>query len=131
VDMRQDHTLARKVHSYRRANDPAALSQAIREVFAEVGSASDSLSANAAFEELQGLPNEAATAIIAALATTGNEPIGGRLNAPEPMPRPPQGSSSQPYPSAPRKKGLPGGSVVLVVIAIVGIKVISKLMRKG
>lgn len=35
VDMKQDHSLATRVHSYRRADDDAALEKAIQEVFAE------------------------------------------------------------------------------------------------
>lgn len=35
VDMRQDHSLARQVHSYRRADDDVALDKALQEVFAE------------------------------------------------------------------------------------------------
>ncbi len=131
VDMQQDHTLAKTVHSYRRANDPASLSQAIREVFAEVGSASDGLSGDAAFEELQGLPTEAASAIITSLATTGNEPIGSQLGSrpgPVPQPRQTNGSTSQ---SRPSKKHKNGNFIFVVIIAIIGINVISKLMRKG
>lgn len=35
VDMKQDHSLAKHVHSYRRADDDAALEKALQEVFAE------------------------------------------------------------------------------------------------
>jgi uncharacterized protein YegL len=76
VDMARDHTLATKVHSYRRANDPGALKQAIQEVFAEVGRASDGQSGESAFEELAGFPEEAAMATISALVSSGNHPIG-------------------------------------------------------
>jgi len=82
VDMQQNHTLAHKVHSYRRADDPRALSQAIREVLAEVGSATDGLAGGQAFEELNGLPMEAATAIITAFASTGNHGIGTKAGDP-------------------------------------------------
>lgn len=131
VDMRQDHTLAKKVHSYRRANDPASLSQAIREVFAEVGSASDGLSGDVAFEELKGLPNEVATAIITSLATTGNEPIGTQIGAQSPAPVP-QPIQSHPSPAVPvRKHKDRGNLVVLVIIAIIGVQVIKQMFRKG
>lgn len=127
VDMDRDHTLAKKVHSYRRANDPASLSRAIREVFAEVGSASDGMSDAAAFAELQGLPTEAAKAIISSLAATGNEPIGRVLPSPSPRPR------TQPAPPyRPAKKSRFGTNefFALIAIAAVVIKVITSLTRK-
>ena len=133
VDMRNDHTLALQVHSYRRANDPDSLRQAIREVFAEVGAAGDGLSGDAAFEELEGLPTEAAMAMITALSTTGNDPIGGTAAAQnahsQPQPRKINSSSSPP----PQKRGSNNGAgvIVLVVSVIIGIQVVKKLIQKG
>lgn len=77
VDMSRDHTLATKVNSYRRANDPESLKAAVREVFAEVekGGKGDS-SANAAFEELSGFPDQLAMTMVSTLVSTGNHPIG-------------------------------------------------------
>jgi uncharacterized protein YegL len=130
VDMRQDHTLARKVHSYRRANDPASLKKAIREVFAEVGAAADGLAGNAAFEELQGFPNEAAMTIISALATTGNEPIGAHaVAAAKPKPKPRQTNPS--HASPPRKRGSRNGIFVLAVAAVIGVQMVKHFIRKG
>jgi uncharacterized protein YegL len=76
VDMAEDHLLARKVNSYRRANDPQALSRAIQEVFAEVGKSRDGAGDDEAFAELSGFPTEAALAVVVALAAAGNAPIG-------------------------------------------------------
>ncbi len=76
VDMAEDHLLARRVNSYRRANDPQALSRAIQEVFAEVGKGSAGGGEEEAFAELAGLPAETAMAMVTALAAPGNEPIG-------------------------------------------------------
>ncbi len=78
VDMGSAHTLARKVHSYRAADDPESLTRAIQQVFAEVGRADGSSAEESAFEELAGLPDGMAPAILAGLAVSGNEPIGGR-----------------------------------------------------
>ena len=126
VDMRNDHTLARKVHSYRRANDPESLRQAIREVFAEVGGANGkSGTDNAAFAELQGLPTEAAMAMISALASTGNKPIGGAVAQTRSQPSRPAS------PSRSNKNKNNPGVIVLVVAAIIGVQVIKGLMRKG
>ena len=74
VAMQSDHSLATKVHSYRRADNPQSLTAAIREVFAETSSASDAGESD--FELLQGLPAECASAALTALATIENAPIG-------------------------------------------------------
>ena len=76
VDMEQDHTLATMAHSYRRANDPDSLEQAIREVFAELSADSGDFSMDEAFELLAPFPVESAAAALQALSTSGNEPIG-------------------------------------------------------
>ena len=77
VDMTQTHTLAHVSTSYRRADDPAALSRAIAEVFAEVGGAADSgVAGEDAFAVLAPLPAETAQAMLTALARSGNHPIG-------------------------------------------------------
>lgn len=75
VDMEGDHQLATQVHTYRRADDPESLEQAIREVFAEStggpGDADDS-----DFEWLAAIPDEVAVAALDALTKSGNYPIG-------------------------------------------------------
>jgi hypothetical protein len=73
VGMSQDHTLAKKVHSYRRANDPAALNRAVSEVFAEVSARTDDKTAKATFEII---------AMIQALSSAGTQPLGVRPSAP-------------------------------------------------
>lgn len=75
VDMRSDHTLAKNVHSYRRANDPESLRQALREVFAEVGQTRDGDTTEDAFQVLEGFPADLALPVIRAFATSGNHPI--------------------------------------------------------
>ena len=76
VDMKKAHTLATKVHSYRSANDPAALKKAIQEVFAEVGKTSDGQSGENTFEELEGFPADLSMAVISAWGSSGNHKIG-------------------------------------------------------
>ena len=83
VAMKENHTLATKVHSYRSANDEDSLKQAIAEVFAEVGSSSNDLNAEEAFEILAGIPDELAQVAIQTLAGSGNNPIGQSNTAPE------------------------------------------------
>jgi len=91
VAMSQRHTLARRVHSYRSANDPTSLKRAISEVFGEIGGSANDLAGTEAFSELQPIPSEVAQSMIQALSSSGNQPIGER-------PRP-----SQPTASAPPK----------------------------
>ncbi len=95
VAMDQDHTLATKVHTYRRANDAAMLKQAIAEVFAEVGgNQSGNVADEDAFELLAPIPLEVASSAINALSQSGNDPIGTNQNFAEssrrraPNPRP-------------------------------------------
>jgi len=96
VNMKTDHTLATKVHTYRRADDPAALKTAIAEVFAEVSDSGSNATDEEAFELIAALPDETSGAMLQALATSGNHPIGedppGRdLQAERPPTPPPAG----------------------------------------
>ncbi|MEM6822446.1 MAG: vWA domain-containing protein [Verrucomicrobiota bacterium] len=82
VDMRRDHTLSTKVHSYRRANDKEALKQAIKEVLAEVGKGvAGRVAGDNEFDVLEGLSQEVAQAMLLALSVSGNEPIGKKKKA--------------------------------------------------
>ena len=75
VDMAADHSLATKVHTYRKADDPNSLEQAIAEVFAEstdAGSDAD----ESDFELIAAIPSELAAAALKALSTSSNHPIG-------------------------------------------------------
>jgi uncharacterized protein YegL len=82
VNMGMNHTLARKVNSYRRADDPASLKKAIADVFAEVSvSGQDSVSKNV-FQDIAPIPDEVAGAMIKALATINNDPVGHRRRIP-------------------------------------------------
>ena len=74
VDMESDHSLATKVHSYRRADNPESLTQAIREVFAETTSAGDAGESD--FELLEGFPMECASAALTALSDISKFRIG-------------------------------------------------------
>src|ERR1044071_2164026 len=103
VGMKQDHTLARKTHSYRRANDPASLNRAITEVFAEIGSAATDTTQAEAFELLAPLPGEVAAAMIQALSSSGNHPIGTKpAPAAAPKPQPDSPATVPPVQAQPR-----------------------------
>ena len=96
VAMDQDHTLATKVHTYRRANDAATLKQAIAEVFAEVGgNQTGNVADENAFELLAPIPLEVASLAINALSQSGNDPIGENQNFAETSRR--RTSNSRPH----------------------------------
>lgn len=113
VAMRGDHTLATKVHSYRRGNDPEALRRAIREVFGEVGGAVGDVAQAEAFEMLAPIPLGVANAMIQALSVSGNHPIGTQPNPGSPRVQSPPTASpkppveAQPATPAPRPKAVP------------------------
>ncbi|HUP79972.1 MAG TPA: vWA domain-containing protein [Pirellula sp.] len=80
VDMKQNHSLATRVHSYRRADDGAALSQAIQEVFAEKVD-SNIANSQADFALLQALDDGTAKEALITLSKPNNSPIVG-ISAP-------------------------------------------------
>ncbi|MFV1964191.1 MAG: VWA domain-containing protein [Pirellulaceae bacterium] len=75
VDMRQDHSLATRVQTYRRADDPASLRQAISQVVLGESTADARDAGESDFEMLAGFPDEVAVAALDALARQGNAPI--------------------------------------------------------
>ena len=86
VDMQQNHSLATRVHSYRRADDGAALSKALQEVFAEKVD-SNTANSNADFALLQALDDGTAKEALIALSRPNNTSIVGvslpdHVNAP-------------------------------------------------
>lgn len=76
VDMKSDHTLASKSHTYRRANDASSFESALIEIFAESNQATDDGSASD-FDLIAGLPDEFASEALAALAGMVNKSIDG------------------------------------------------------
>jgi uncharacterized protein YegL len=81
VDMQQDHTLATQVSSYRRADDPSSLTHAITESLAEVVANPDDEADESAYELLDGLPDDVASAVIGALVKNNNAPIDAQSGA--------------------------------------------------
>lgn len=76
VGMRENHTLAKKVNSYRKGNDPESLTKAIKQTFAEIEQKSGTSTIDEDFQLLQGLDSDIATQIITALSVPQNQPIG-------------------------------------------------------
>ncbi len=134
VDMRQDHSLATRVHSYRRADDADALSKAVQEVFAEKVD-SGATNSDADFALLQALddltaqealsalskPNNAAIASVSSVyrpkeAIFNNAPNSGNAN-----PTPPSTVSTSPANATPPTSAPPGN-------ASAGISVLTTIM---
>jgi hypothetical protein len=123
VAMKERHTLATKVHSYRSANDPTSLKRAVAEVFAEVGGRGKDSYSGDAFAELQSIPNEVAQGMIQALSFSGNQPIGEKprpkaeVNSTAPTPTPNAVSSPrQTQSSAPTVTRRSSGSRIILPI---------------
>ncbi|HNQ90434.1 MAG TPA: VWA domain-containing protein [Verrucomicrobiota bacterium] len=138
VAMNRDHTLARKAHSYRRANDSAALQTAVAEVLAEVSRPRSDVAQNVEFDLLAPIPDEVAAAALQALSTSGNHPIGtSPRSGPSARPRvdpdrtPPTAQQpAAPAPPAPhhqRKK--PAINITYIVTALVVLSFVGRLFR--
>ncbi|MEM1445331.1 MAG: vWA domain-containing protein [Planctomycetota bacterium] len=77
VAMAGEHTLANQVHTYRRADDPDSLRQALAASLAEVGAgSSDDAAGEDEFALLAPWPIATAEAALVALRGSGNTPIG-------------------------------------------------------
>lgn len=137
VAMKEDHTLATKAHSYRRADDAASLKQAISEVFAEVGRTGADAAVEGAFEVLAAIPNEIAMAMVQALSRMDNRPIGAA-----PLPRVAASPASPaaagpPVPTGPPQSPTPDSSsgvssyVLVFVILLLMIMGLGRVSRKG
>lgn len=133
VDMAVDHTLATKVHSYRRANDPASLKKAIQEVFAEVGKTTDDQTQIDAFKELSGISTEIAKGIISAYAASENEPIQAKTIKVDYERNSQKRTNYQNQPNktnvSNQRKGKSKSSSVFIIL-IVMIIIFSKILRK-
>ncbi len=75
VDMKADHSLAKRSHSYRRANDAQSFEKALKEVFAE-SAADDNLDSQAGFDLIAALPDEMASEALQALRESGQVSLG-------------------------------------------------------
>jgi len=76
VDMKSDHSLASRSHSYRKADDAASLEKALTEVFAESSYSDDLNGAQAEFDLIAALPDELAQQALAALTELQGQPLG-------------------------------------------------------
>lgn len=141
VDMPTTHTLATKVHSYRKADDPEALRRAVKEVFAEVGKSAGPDVGDDAFEVITAIPDGLAAAVIDAFSSASNEPIGAKprfrprvKSTPPDQPVPAAGAAVAPAPQVP-----PAGPQkeskfrvgMYIFIAVLGFLTLRRIVRKA
>lgn len=123
VDMGSDHALATRVHAYRRANDPAALTRVLTEAFAEIGGNQDDAADEEAFDEIAGIPDEMAAALVKALSNRShtNSPVQAvrRVQRRTPATGSPAGPGTASSPSAPPASGSGGPPPILIIIIII------------
>ncbi|MEN1681915.1 MAG: vWA domain-containing protein [Planctomycetota bacterium] len=136
VAMGQQHSLAARSNTYRSADDPASLEQAISEVVLGESSTDGGAAGESDFEWLEGLPSEVAAASLAALASPVNTPIGAppaadvaANNQPAPFGGNPPVAAAPPQ--AEPESGFPTGLVVFGVILFVIVRFISSLGKSS
>jgi uncharacterized protein YegL len=128
VDMKNDHTLASKAHTYRRANDAASFESALVEIFAESSQSQSGDGSSSDFELIAGLPDEFASEALAALSSMSNRPIEvtGQSNDSRFFPSPSTGSGG-----AVASKPKSGGNFWFVVAIVVFISIFLNGMLKS
>jgi uncharacterized protein YegL len=131
VDMQRNHTLATKVHSYRRADDPESLEKAVAEILAEVSSSGDASAAGEeAFEIIRPIPDALAASMLESLARSGNQPIGVKPKHSAP---PADASSAKLHSTPPGQKTTDDGSGstwVIIVCVLFGLFMLRLLFRR-
>ena len=127
VDMKESHTLKKMATSYRAADRPEELVEAVREVLAEVSFGQDSTADAEVFATLEGLPDSFAMATIESLTsgTQNNHPIG---HVPEP-PKPPEALATS-APASSGSSGSGGCSTVLSASGLAGALVLPALVAR-
>ena len=131
VDMKSDHSLATRVHSYRRADDPNSLQQAIAAALAESDPTTDE-AGESDFELLATFPEELAPVVLAALVETSNAPIVETTGRPEmssghPVPDSRPVGRSAPVPPRGGGVGLAFGMVCVFLGALAMLTLVSLL----
>ena len=136
--MRGDHSLATRVDSYRRADDPAALSAAMNDVLAETTGAADDGAADD-YDLIAPLPEPLAAAVLTALADDriGADGAGPDRAAPADRLPPPvrnRGPVPRPPPGGDEFNPLGGLCCCLGVLAVLGavaFRVVGTLLGGG
>ena len=133
VAMDEDHLLAERVHSYRRADDLPALQQSIAEVFAEVGSDEGSTTAAEGFDLAAVLPDDAIAPILAALTSSEDVPIG--MRPPSASPAGDAGAtewSAQNAPGTQSPRSRRGSRTAIVIaVSVVAFIVLTRAMARA
>jgi von Willebrand factor type A domain len=140
VDMQADHSLAKRSHSYRRANDAQSFEKALKEVFAE-STADDNLNSQAGFDLIAALPDEMASEALQALRESGQASLAksnGGGDAKQTATGPNAGSNvqsgkqnvTQPANNLPEKNNPGSSKFFFVVIVVVVFMVLRGLLNQ-
>jgi len=132
VDMKEEHILANMVHSYRKADDPESLKEAVSQVFAEISIEETDTAREDAFGFLEGIPDELAVKMIKALSSSGNYPIGTKPIAIQTVKEEMEGTSkieSTSKDSTEKSSGFPLTQAIIILALVVFIVVIFFLRR--
>lgn len=128
VNMDRHHTLATRSHSYATADNPEQLTTALREVFAEVTAQPGDDTVDDAFAVLAPLPDEMAMAMIEALCSSGNHPIGEQPPDPDAPAEEAAATAADPYGSATSTtacstapRGAERTATVLIALALIAL----------
>ena len=117
VAMQQDHTLATRVHRYRRGDDAAMLRQAVSASIAEIGATKDDTTVDdESFAMLSALPDGLPAAMLESLTRMNNAPIEG-IAAPGSAPRQVARPPASPGGPAPQSRGLSPKNFLCVAFA--------------
>ena len=138
VDMQSDHALATRVHSYRRANDPASLERAVREVVGEVGGdqgQDTDADDTEQFELIAALPDEMCLRLVRSITNISHHPIGQQpvdpLAALDGATTAPGSSAAEAFPprSVPSGRGQgSGGGIFLAVLGFFCLAVVAVMI---
>jgi uncharacterized protein YegL len=127
VDMAETHSLATRVHSYRQADNPDSLTEAVPEVFAET-STDENDTGESDFELLEAFPDGMAVAALGALTAGGDLPIGA-LTADDSNSANRRGNSSHSGRGNRRQQKRKFSIFTLAIVLFVVLNVVGKLMR--
>jgi uncharacterized protein YegL len=139
VAMKKDHYLAGRAHSYRRANDPKSLEQAIAKVFAEVGGQADHPDTQEAFELIAPLPNDVISSALEGLSNLNQNQIPSvRTSSAQPRPLKNSSPPSRPVNNTPAQPVSSLSSTIPMPYIIFGVVIlfsilnfVSKSKRRG
>ncbi|TWT94818.1 von Willebrand factor type A domain protein [Botrimarina colliarenosi] len=137
VAMAQQHSLATRASTYRNANDPASLEQAISAVvLGESTTDQNDAGDESDFDILEAIPSEVAAASLTALVSQPNTPLAGTgVRAPAGVPQSPRAAPPVPFPGGQANQPQPeeegGGFSGVFIFLVIAFFIITRLMSSA